>query len=111
MAAGTDVTYTYNVTNTGDVFLTNCIVTDNVYGSIGSTPSPLAPGASATLNKTATVSANVTNTGTVTCNHQLGHVSGNDSATVRVIHPAIDVVKTCEPATQQEPGTINWKVR
>jgi len=110
VTAGTNVTYTYKVTNTGNIRLNNCAVTDNVYGPIGSTQSPLAPGASATLNKTAIVSANVTNTGTVTCNHQLGQVSNSSSATVRVIHPAIDVVKTCDSVTPQAPGTITWHV-
>jgi uncharacterized repeat protein (TIGR01451 family) len=47
--SGADVTYTFVVTNTGDVFLTNVVVTDDVLGPIGVIPGPVAPGWSATL--------------------------------------------------------------
>jgi hypothetical protein len=60
---GGEVTYTYVVTNDSDFFNASGSVSDDVYGSIGSF-GPLAPGASATLTKVATVKATVTNTGT-----------------------------------------------
>ena len=59
----TSVTYTYVVKNTGDFFNASGTVTDNVNGAIGSF-GPLAPGASQTLTKVATVTGTVTNIGT-----------------------------------------------
>jgi len=56
------------------------------------------------------VSADVTNIGTVTCDHQLGQVSDSDDATVNVINPALSVTKECEPATQTASGTITWTI-
>jgi hypothetical protein len=62
----TSVTYTYVVKNTGDFFNVSGNVTDDkISGGIGSF-GPLAPGASATLTKAATVNATVTNTATAT---------------------------------------------
>jgi hypothetical protein len=63
--SNTPVTYTYVVTNNSDFFTFSGSITDDKLGSIGSF-GPLAPGASATLTKTATISGTVTNTGTVT---------------------------------------------
>src|SRR5207302_10269237 len=51
---GDKVTYTFKVTNTGDVALTNVAVTDNILGSIG-TIGNLAVGESKTLTKDFTV--------------------------------------------------------
>ena len=65
---GSTVTFTFNVTNTGNTALTNVVVTDNVLGSIGTIPS-LAVGASQTLTKTASALAGQhTNVGNVTTN-------------------------------------------
>ncbi len=50
---GSDVVYTYVITNTGNTYLKPVTVTDNVLGSIGTLAQPLAPGASATLTATA----------------------------------------------------------
>ena len=63
--ANTQVTYTYVVTNTGDFFSVSGSITDNILGSIGNF-GPLAPGASATLTKVATINATTVNTGTAT---------------------------------------------
>jgi hypothetical protein len=60
--SSTSVTYTYVVTNNSDIFKVSGTVTDDIYGSIGSF-GPLAPGASATLTKTATVNGTVINIG------------------------------------------------
>ena len=65
---GSTVTFTFNVTNTGNIALTNVVVTDNVLGSIGTIPS-LAVGASQTLTKTASALAGQhTDVGNVTTN-------------------------------------------
>jgi hypothetical protein len=65
---GSTVTFTFIVTNTGNTALTNVVVTDDVYGVIGTIPT-LAAGASQTLTKTATALAGQhTNIATVTTN-------------------------------------------
>jgi uncharacterized repeat protein (TIGR01451 family) len=46
--AGSDVTYQFRVTNSGETFMTNVVVSDDVLGLIGTIP-VLAPGATATL--------------------------------------------------------------
>lgn len=53
IAAGSTVAWTYAVTNTGNVELTNILVTDSSEGFVGTIAS-LAPGASQTLTKTGT---------------------------------------------------------
>jgi hypothetical protein len=63
--ANEQVTYTYIVTNNSDKFSVSGSVTDDKFGSIGSF-GPLAPGASATLTKVATVNDTVTNKATAT---------------------------------------------
>ena len=59
------VTYTYVVTNNSSSFNVSGSVSDDQLGDIGSF-GPLAPGASATFTKVATVNGTVTNTGTAT---------------------------------------------
>src|SRR5205823_1573576 len=70
-APGDTVTYTFKVTNTGQVTLFNILVTDDKLGTIGTIPS-LAPGASTTLTKTTTLPNNV---GALT---YVGPASGTD---------------------------------
>ena len=63
---GSPVTYSYTVTNTGDLPLVRIDVTDDVLGDVGLVDGPLAPGASVTVTKTApSVSNDVLNTGAV----------------------------------------------
>ncbi len=59
------VTYTYLVKNTGNTWLKDLAVTDDKIGDIGTVDRLLGPGEESTLTKTVTVSANVTNLGTV----------------------------------------------
>jgi hypothetical protein len=56
IAVGAPITWTYVVTNTGNVTLMDIVVTDNVLGAVGTIAS-LAPGASQTLTKTGTAVA------------------------------------------------------
>ena len=65
-AIGANVTYTYKVTNTGRTHLKNVVVADDKLGTIGTLAGILAPGESATLTKTAAISVDTTNVGTVT---------------------------------------------
>lgn len=63
---GTPVTYTYVVTNTGDLPLVRIRVTDDVLGLIDVIDGPLAPGASTTVTKTSpSLSSGVVNIGAV----------------------------------------------
>jgi uncharacterized repeat protein (TIGR01451 family) len=55
-SVGDTITYSFKVTNTGTVALTNIVVTDDVLGSIGTIAS-LAPDANTTLTKNFTVPA------------------------------------------------------
>ena len=66
VAVGDTVTFTFVVNNTGNVALTNVVVTDDVLGAIGAIPS-LAVGASQTLTATApAATGQQTNIGSVT---------------------------------------------
>jgi hypothetical protein len=67
VAVGSTVTWTYIVTNTGNVSLTGVAVTDNKVGPITCPSTTLAAGASMTCTKTGTaVAGQYTNIGTVT---------------------------------------------
>jgi uncharacterized repeat protein (TIGR01451 family) len=94
---GDKVTYTFKVTNTGDVNLTNVVVTDDKIGSIGTIAS-LAKGASTTLTKDFTIPAKSTavdNTVTACGADALDkQVCGTDKHHLVVIHPSITVVKS-----------------
>jgi uncharacterized repeat protein (TIGR01451 family) len=83
---GTTVTFTYVVTNTGDVTLYDIVVTDDIMGPIGVIPS-LDPGENATLTKDFVVGDEiVTNVGTALGHDILGRsVSASDDATVAPI--------------------------
>ena len=83
---GTTVTFTYVVTNTGDVTLFDIVVTDDIMGPIGVIPS-LDPGDDATLTKDFVVGDEiVTNVGTAVGHDVLGReVSASDDATVAPI--------------------------
>jgi uncharacterized repeat protein (TIGR01451 family) len=84
--AGTVVTYTYLVTNTGDTMLFDISVDDDVLGHIGIIPS-LGAGASTTLTTTFTVDTTpVTNVGTASGTDVLGEtVTDDDDAVVTPI--------------------------
>jgi uncharacterized repeat protein (TIGR01451 family) len=94
---GTNVVYTYAVINTGDVGLTNVVVADDILGTIGSIPGPMAPGATNTLLATnLSVAADVVNIATVTGypTNGLPVVTNADDAVVDVISPSASVTKT-----------------
>jgi uncharacterized repeat protein (TIGR01451 family) len=106
---GTEVTYTYNATNTGTSTLFNVTITDDQLGHIAG-PVSLAPGESLVVQNSTTITANTTNTAEVIGFFQLANVTDSDSAFVRVINPSIDVEKSCTPEAQTEPGTITWTI-
>jgi hypothetical protein len=96
-APGDTVTYSYKVTNTGEVTLFNVLVTDDKLGTIGTIAS-LAPGASTTLTKTTTLPNNagaLTNVGTASGTDVLGRrATDTDTAVVTVVLALPPLVRT-----------------
>lgn len=112
ITAGMDVTYTYVVTNTGDVPLEGLEVIDDKLGSVGTSPL-LAPEDVWTFQVTAAIAEDTTNVATVTADYNVptnsevpveGTVTDWDDAVVDVVAPAIDVVKTADKDFVIEPG-------
>ena len=117
------ITYTYTYTNTGETHLKDITVVDD-----NGTPSdtsddftvctisgPLAPGDSGTCTASRTISADTTNTATVTANPTDGNgtdlpgndVSDTDDAVVDLVSPAIQLVKTADSAADGDVDYIN----
>jgi uncharacterized repeat protein (TIGR01451 family) len=97
----TEVTYTYVVTNNSDFYSVSGSVTDDVLGSIG-TFTNLAPGASTTLIKVATINATTTNTATVTGTfNDSASSTDSDTASATVTGHICDIsiTKTASPTT------------
>ncbi|HEU5211596.1 MAG TPA: hypothetical protein VFU10_02390 [Gaiellaceae bacterium] len=99
--SGTQVTYTYVVTNNSDFYNVSGTVTDNVYGTIGSF-GPLAPGASATLTKTAAVNGTITNTATAT-----GTFNDSKPTSASATASATVTGHTCTIALTKTPSVTN----
>jgi len=100
-AAPSDViTYTFNVTNVGDVDLTNVVVTDDKLGDIGSLAS-LAVGESKPLTKTFTVPAGVATV------DNTAKACGSDPLTLQVCATAahhLDVVQVLGESFARGPA-------
>ncbi len=108
---GNSVTYCFNVTNTGDVTLTNVAVNDDVYGPVTNLDkTTLAPGESAHGTITHVVvesdEPSVTDIATATGTDPLsGTVTDTDDCTINVaIAPGIEVIKTAS-LTGSCPGS------
>ena len=110
--SGTQVTWTVNVTNTGDVTLTNVAVTDPTAPGCATVIGSLAPGASAAaITCTSTITTGTTNTATVTGKDPLGNTLTKDaSATVGVIAPAISITKSVDKPTVISGTQVTWTV-
>jgi len=112
ITSGMDVTYTYVITNTGDIPLESLEVLDDKLGSVGSSLL-LAPDEVWTFQVTAAIAEDTTNVATVTADFSVptnsevpvtGTVSDWDDAVVDVVAPAIDVVKVADKDFVIEPG-------
>jgi len=99
---GQVVTYTYQITNTGDITLTNVILVDDK-GTPGDsndditvcTNITLTAGATTSCSRSTTLNQDTTNTATVSGQDPLGNdVTDSDSAAVNIISPAIEVTVT-----------------
>ncbi|MDH7473673.1 MAG: prolyl oligopeptidase family serine peptidase [Anaerolineae bacterium] len=104
--SGQMVTYTYQITNTGDVTLTDVTVEDD-NGTpedsgddvIACTGLTLAPEAMAGCSRNATLTHTVTNKVTVTGLDPLSNdISDEDTATISIISPAIEMTVTPDQA-------------
>jgi uncharacterized repeat protein (TIGR01451 family) len=107
---GDTVTYCFNVSNTGNVDLTNVAVVDDIYGAVTLATTTLAPGESTEGTITHVVvesdAPSVTDTATVTGTDPFGDtVTGTDVCTIDVaIAPRIEVNKTAS-LTATCPGS------
>jgi hypothetical protein len=110
---GQTVKYCYTVTNTGDTWLDDVIITDDVLGFICEVPIALAPGQSYTCTKEAPVQADVCNVGMVDANPvdakgddltEFPDVGDDDEVCVDVVRPAINIVKTVTTPAGACPG-------
>lgn len=84
---GTDVTYCYEITNTGLVTLTQHTLVDSALGTLlNDFPYPLGPGASAFITATANITTTTINTATWTAYNPgpINLVSATDVATVTI---------------------------
>jgi len=109
--AGTMVTYTYTVSNTGEVSLTGIVVTDDLLRDIVLDDSGLVPGASTTGTATYMVTqsdidsgADIVNIATVTCDQD---VTDTSSATVTITQlPDISIVEVANPTSVSQAGDV-----
>ncbi|MBC7228257.1 MAG: Ig-like domain-containing protein [Thermoflexales bacterium] len=115
---GDPVAYTYQVINTGNTYLRDVSITDDVYGPICTLSDLLGPGETATCSLSTPVNASVTNIGAVFATPALANgnpiigwanVFASDDATVQVLHPAIQVAAS-GPAMAHEGDTLAYQV-
>ena len=115
---GATVTFTYLITNTGDVTLNPVTLTDNILGAISCPQTTLAPKKSETCTKTTTARAGAqTNIGTVSAQpvdpsgHSVGDaISSTDAATysgaptsISPTTPGTTTTTTAAPAAATSP--------
>jgi uncharacterized repeat protein (TIGR01451 family) len=109
--SGDTVTFTITVTNTGDVDLDNVTVGDALAPNCDQSLGNLAVGASSSYTCTLTVTADLTNTATVTGAPPLGSdVTASDDAFVDVISPAIQISKTPDAQTIARNDTAAFTI-
>ena len=100
---GDTVTFTIYVENTGDVTLTNVVISDPLVPDCDNTYALLAAGASDTYTCTVTAAADFTNIITVTGDDPLGNdITDTDPSSIDVIDPSIDIRKNAEGADSQQ---------
>jgi hypothetical protein len=112
--SGEEITYTYTVTNTGNVTLHGIALTDSNLGAVTCPETALAPGASTTCQATHTTTqadvnaGHITNTATVTGHPPTGPpVTDAASDTVTAIHaPGIELEKSAFPTEYAVPGEV-----
>lgn len=109
--AGSEVTYTYEVTNTGDTDLEEVVIDDDTLGLV-SGPEDLGPGESSTYELTETITEVTTNNAIATASDPQGNqVSDEASVTVTIIIPEVyvDVKPTScpNPLNTKKQGVVS----
>jgi uncharacterized repeat protein (TIGR01451 family) len=110
VVSGDPVTFTLAVTNTGDATLSNVAVTDPQASNCAHTIGDLGAHLSQTYTCTRTgVTADFTNVATATGTPPVGPaVTASDTASVDVIHPAIQVIKEANAITATVGEVITY---
>jgi hypothetical protein len=105
---GTDVTYCYEVTNTGDVtFTLHTLVDDQLGTLLNDFPYQLNPGTSTFVTQTVALTQTTTNTATWTATDGVDTAADDDSATVTVVvTPTIDVDPDAVSSTQATNSVV-----
>jgi uncharacterized repeat protein (TIGR01451 family) len=102
---GSPVTWTYAVTNNGQLPLSNVAVSDSDLGAITCPKSTLAVAESMNCSANGTaVAGQYANTGSVTANSAGGPVNDSDDSHYYGSAPSIDIVKTASPTTYAADG-------
>ncbi len=113
VVVGDTVVYTYTIENTGDIMLHDVVVTDDILGEIG-TIEHLMPGAPTQLTKSAVISGDVTNIGTVEASYGTeetdfaGSVLATDPASVDALSPSFTVEKSASPSPVVSGSTVEY---
>ena len=112
VVSGDTVTFTIQVTNTGDITLSNVSVVDPLAADCGRTLGTLAPGVMATYQCTkVNVTNPFTNVAAVTGEPPVGPpVVDDDDAVVEVIHPDILVTKTPDFQQVSSGDTVTFTI-
>lgn len=114
--AGQLITYTYTVTNTGNITLTGLTIDDDKLGSITVTQTTLAPGASTTATKTYTIDQTIdldaarpiTNIATAKAQGAGQDVEEDDDFTIKADpKPGLTIVKKANNQDELEYTTVN----
>jgi len=104
---GEQVSFTYVVTNTGDLDLTNVIIADS-FGNTFNIPLLIA-GATQTFTQIEPIYTTTTNTVIATGDDPLGGTAADsDNATVTVIGPALDLTVTVNPEVTYSGGVVTF---
>ncbi|MDH3499288.1 MAG: carboxypeptidase regulatory-like domain-containing protein [Acidimicrobiia bacterium] len=109
---GADATFTITLMNTGDVTLSNVVVTDALAPACDATFASLTPGQVQSYSCSLTaVTADFVNTADVTAQDPLARpLSDSDTAAVDVIAPGIEIQKTPDTQTVLAGGDANFTI-
>ncbi|MDI9469171.1 MAG: LPXTG cell wall anchor domain-containing protein, partial [Bacillota bacterium] len=108
------VTYTYTVTNTGNVTLTGLTVNDDKLGEVTLKKTTLAPGESTTGTKTYNVTQDdidagqaIKNVATLTADQEIPETKADETITA-TSGPAAEITKVADQKTFTKPGTVTY---
>jgi uncharacterized repeat protein (TIGR01451 family) len=104
--SGDPVDFTYTITNTGDLELTNVVITDSLGNTINI--GSLAAGATTASVVTENINATTTNNVTVAGSNVGGTASASDSVEVTIIGPALDLTVAVSPQTVARGGSVTF---